>query len=72
MKHQFKKGKIISFRPSTCWGVVEVSGEEYDFFSTCFAAIQKPRFPRAGEEVGVVLNPKGMGLTVQIMVSKAP
>lgn len=72
MKSLAKKGTVVSFHPSTCWGVVEVEAKEYDFFSTSFVAIQgRPRFPRVGEAVNVVLNPKGMGLAVQLMVSKA-
>ena len=50
-----KSGRIISFSTLSMRGRVAVELERYEFLSTSFLALRRPRFPRPGETVEVTL-----------------
>ncbi len=59
-----KSGKVISFSTSTTKGRIEVDTKQYEFLSTSFLAIRRPRYPRPGETVEVTLRTTEAGCSV--------
>lgn len=53
---EYFNGIVSSFNRATNCGIVRINGIEYEFPSTSFQAIKKPRFPRIGDEVVVIVK----------------
>ena len=64
MERVIKLGKVVSFSTLTTKGCVEVDTKQYEFLSTSFLAIRRPRFPRPGETVEVTLRRTEAGYSV--------
>ena len=58
-------GIVKEFDPNTMFGVVTLERSDLSFHSTSFSSNSTTRFPRAGEQVEVVLASSGSLLSLR-------